>query len=176
MDAYDRLNAMLQLGDATPFVDRIREIIETINLFEDFDSEDIEIFAGYMRCYRAEPGTEIIAEGETGDFMLLILNGTIEIVRKDSNGYPQRVDITGPGKTLGEMSLIDGQPRFASCMALEMVEFATLNREALSRLITDHPKIGVKLMMELLVLFNQRLRSISARLMDCLEAQRLRIR
>ncbi len=74
-----------------------------------------------MRCYRAPLGTEIIREGDDGDFMVLILEGSVEIVKKDIRGQAQIMGTAGPGKTLGEMSLIDGEPRFASCVALEPV-------------------------------------------------------
>jgi CRP-like cAMP-binding protein len=145
-------------------------------LFEDFEPDELEGLARYMRSYRAPVGTEIIHEGDSGDFMLLVLDGTVEIVKKDVRGSAQIMATAGPGKTLGEMSLIDGEPRFASCVALSTVEVAVLDRESLSRIIAEEPRIGVKLMMELLMLLNQRLRSVSAQLMDCMEARRSRIR
>ena len=74
------------------------------------------------------------------------------------------------------MSLIVGEPRFASCVALDTVTVAVLDRESLSRLIAEEPRIGVKLMVELLMLLNQRLRSVSSQLLDCMEARRSRIR
>lgn len=164
------------LGNAIPFVGLIREIIETIALFEDFEPQELEQLARFMNCYRAEAGSEIIREGENGDYMLLVLVGTIEIVKLDVRGLPTRIAVVGPGKTLGEMSLIDGEPRFASCVALTEVQFAVLDRASLSRLIAEEPRIGVKLMMELLMLLNQRLRNVSAQLMDCMESKRSRIR
>ncbi|MDP2810652.1 MAG: cyclic nucleotide-binding domain-containing protein [Rhodocyclaceae bacterium] len=176
MSSIDQLPNVEFLGDAVPFVGRIREIIEVIQLFEDFEDVELEGLARYMRCYRAPLGTEIIREGDYGDFMLLLLDGSIEIVKKDVRGLAQIMGTAGPGKTLGEMSLIDGEPRFASCVALDTVEVAVLDRESLSRIITEEPHIGVKLMMELLMLLNQRLRSVSARLLDCIEARRSRIR
>jgi len=176
MSSIDTIPNVEFLGDAVPFVARIREIIEVIQLFEDFEPDELEGLARYMRCYRAPLGTEIIREGDEGDFMLLLLDGSVEIVKKDVRGLAQIMGTAGPGKTLGEMSLIDGEPRFASCVALDAVEIAVLDRESLSRIIAEEPRIGVKLMMELLMLLNQRLRSVSAQLMDCMEARRSRIR
>lgn len=164
------------LGDAQGFVDRILEVIEHIQLFEDFSREEITVFGRYLRCYRAEEGQEIIREGDPGDFMLLIIEGSVEIVKRDPRGLPKRIAVDGPGKTLGEMSLIDGEPRFASCVSLETTVFAVLDRDALIRVVSDEPKVGVKLLMELLMLLNQRLRHVSSELMKCVENQRLRIR
>lgn len=176
MNPADHFGELKMLGDAVPFAGRIREIIEAIRLFEDFEPEELNSLAHYMRCYRANEGAEIIHEGEPGDFMMLILEGSVEIVKKDHRGLPAQIAVVGPGKTLGEMSLIDGEPRFASCIALGEVEFAVLDRESLSHLIADEPRVGVKLMMEFLMLLNQRLRSVSAQLMECTEARRSRIR
>lgn len=176
MSSIDHIPSVEFLGNALPFVDRISEIIEVIQLFEDFEPEELDGLARYMNCYRAPLGTEIIHEGDEGDFMLLLLDGSVEIVKKDVRGLPQIIGSAGAGKTLGEMSLIDGEPRFASCIALEAVEIAVLDRESLSRIIAEEPRIGVKLMTELLMLLNQRLRSVSAQLMECLEARRSRIR
>lgn len=176
MTKSNNFSGMTMLGDAVPFVGRIHEIIQTIALFEDFEASDLDCLARHMRCYRAPLGAEIIREGDAGDFMVLILDGAVEIIKKDSRGLPAQVATAGPGKTLGEMSLIDGEPRFASCIALEEVEFAVLDRESLSRMIAEEPLVGVKLMMEFLMLLNQRLRNVSSQLMECMESRRHRIR
>lgn len=108
----------------------MQEVIASIPLFDDFDAAEIAGLARYMACYRAPSCTEIIREGEVGDFMFLILNGSVEIAKRDAHGQPQAISTAGPGKTLGEMSLIDGEPRFASCMALTPLEFAVLDPTA----------------------------------------------
>ena len=176
MSSIDTIPNVEFLGDAVPFVARIREIIEVIQLFEDFEPDELEGLARYMRCYRAPLGTEIIREGDEGDFMLLLLDGSVEIVKKDVRGLAQIMGTAGPGKTLGEMSLIDGEPRFASCVTLEPTLFAVLDRASLIRVVAEEPHIGVKILMELLMLLNQRLRAVSGELMKCLDNQRLRIR
>jgi CRP/FNR family transcriptional regulator, cyclic AMP receptor protein len=162
MTINSHFNNLTSLGDATPFVDRIREIIDRIKLFEDLDEGEIEILARYMSCYHAPSGTEIIREGLPGDFMILIIEGTVEIAKLDSEGLPATIGTAGPGKTLGEMSLIDGEPRFASCLAIVDTLFAVLDRGGLTRIIAEESSIGVKLMMELLMLLNQRLRYVSS--------------
>ena len=174
--APDQFAACTPLGNAGAFVDRILEIIEHIHLFEDFERDEIDTLARYLDCYRAEMGAEIIHEGDAGDFMLLVIEGSIEILKLDPRGLPQRLAVAGPGKTLGEMSLIDGEPRFASCVTLEPTLFAVLDRASLIRIVADEPRIGVKILMELLMLLNQRLRTVSGELMKSLDNQRLRIR
>lgn len=155
---------LTSLGSASPYVGRIQEVIEHIKLFEDLDAGEIEIMTRYMFCYRAPAATEIIREGAPGDFLLLIIEGSVEITKLNSAGFPLRVGMAGPGKTLGEMSLIDGEPRFASCSAVADTLFAVLDRDGLSQIIAEHPHVGVKILMELLILLNQRLRNVSTNL------------
>lgn len=165
---------LTSLGDAGPFVDRMRDILDRIKLFEDFEGEELETMGAYMHCYLAPAGSEIIREGATGDFMLLVIEGSVEIVKLDASGLPTRIGMAGPGKMLGEMSLIDGEPRFSSCVALVDTLFAVLDRESLSRIIADEPRIGVKILMELLMLLNQRLRNASSELVKMIGGKSVR--
>ncbi len=165
----ERFPGLVYLGDATAFADRIQENIQHIQLFEDFERDEIELLAARLRCYRAPAGATVIREGDGGDFMVILLDGQCEIVKNDPTGVPQPLSLAGPGKTLGEMSMIDGEPRFASCVALEDTLFAVLDRDSLSRIIADHPRIGIKILMELVLLLSQRLRATSGKLVQRLD-------
>jgi CRP/FNR family cyclic AMP-dependent transcriptional regulator len=75
------------------------------------------------------------------------------------------------GKTLGEMSMIDGEPRFATCIATERTVLAVLDREHLARIIVEQPMLGAKILMELVLMLSQRLRSTSGRLLQLMDEQ-----
>ena len=162
----ERFPGLAFLGDASVFADRILEIIEHIRLFEDSEREEIRRLAAGLRCYRAPAGATLIREGDSGDFMVFLLDGKCEIVKSDPGGLPQRISVAGPGKILGEMSMIDGEPRFASCIALEDTLFAMIDRDGLSRIIADDPRFGIKILLELVLLLSQRLRATSSKLVQ----------
>jgi CRP-like cAMP-binding protein len=65
---------------------------------------------------------------------------------------------------LGEMSMFDGEPRYASCWALSEVEAAVLDRAAVALLIKTRPEVGAKLLVKLTQLLAQRLRNTSTQL------------
>lgn len=161
----DSSAALQALGDGAGFVDRILDSIEHIRLFEDFGRDEIEVLARYLKSYRAAAGTEIIREGEAGDFMLLLIEGSMEILKLDPRGLPQRLAVAGPGKTLGEMSLIDGEHRFASCVAHEPVRFAVLTRADLNEMLFAHPRLGNKLLIWILQITIGRVREMDLRSM-----------
>lgn len=151
------------LGPATQphFVERVLEIMEIIHLFDDFERNDIVTLLKKMTCYRVQADSPIIFEDEPGDFMMLLLHGSVEIVKKDADGVYQHLALVGAGKVLGEMSLIDDQPRSAGCIARSEVTFALLDREGLRHLLAHQPKVGGKLLMVLLLMTTARLRDAS---------------
>jgi CRP-like cAMP-binding protein len=74
----------------------------------------------------------------------------------------------GPGMTLGEMSMIDGEPRFATCLAIEPTTIAVLTRDEMARIIIERPAIGSKILINLVTLLSQRLRRTSSKLLALL--------
>ncbi len=162
----DHFPELPYLGLATQFAGHIVAILDRIELFDGFDETDVAHLATYMPCYRAPAGAPIIREDDIGDFLVLVLSGIVEITKRDGSGIAAPLSTVGAGKTLGEMSVIDGQPRFASCVALEDAEFAVLDRDHLTRIIADDPRLGNKLLIVMVQLLSQRLRSMIAKLSD----------
>ena len=124
-----------------------------------------------MDVYQAPLGTEIIREGDGGDFMLMILEGRVEVHKRDRWNAQQLLASVEAGRTLGEMSMIDGEPRFATCVAAEPTVLAVLDRENLARIIVEQPMLGAKILMELVLMLSQRLRTTSGRLLQLIDEQ-----
>lgn len=157
------------LGNAKQMVPRMFEMIGHSKFFTDFTRENVETLTSYMKAYKAEPGDLIIREGDVDDFMLFIVEGRVNIVKTDSHGERRPMTIVGPGGTLGEMSMIDGEPRFASCIALEATTFSVFSRDSMVKIILEQPSLGAKILIKLVTLLSQRLRSTSSDLLQHLE-------
>jgi CRP-like cAMP-binding protein len=170
----DRLKPLAHLeflGDATQFAGQMHALIPKCALLENFSPAEVELFAQFMGIYRAAPGAEIIREGQGGDFMFMVLEGRIEVHKRDRWNTPQVLAAVDAGRTLGEMSMIDGEPRFATCIATEPSLIAVLDRESLARIIVEQPLLGAKILMELVLMLSQRLRATSGRLLGLLDEQ-----
>jgi CRP/FNR family cyclic AMP-dependent transcriptional regulator len=157
------------LGDATKFANQIHALIPKCALLENFSPPEVRLLAHFMDVYKAEPGMEVIREGDGGDFMLMLIEGKVEVQKRDRWNTPQVIAIVDAGKTLGEMSMIDGEARFATCMAVEPLLVAMLDRESLARIIIEQPLLGAKVLMELVLMLSQRLRHTSERLLGLLD-------
>ena len=167
-----RLANLEPLGDATQYATQIHNMIAYSPLFENFNLAEIRLLSHFMQVYRAEPGVEIIREGEPGDFMMLIIEGRIEVFKQDRWNAPRLIALIEPGKTAGEMSMIDGEPRFATCVAAERCMISVLTRESLARIILEQPILGAKILMELVLMLSQRLWQTSAKLVGYMDREK----
>ncbi|MFC3682436.1 cyclic nucleotide-binding domain-containing protein [Hydrogenophaga luteola] len=116
---------------------------------------------GFMRPRRFKSGTTIIRQGEATDtgYMVLVLEGEITVetlIARRVN--PVTVTVLGPGSLIGEMALVDGGARSASCTASTDVVCAVLTRDALEALTAEQPATAAKLMTAVAQRLAERLR------------------
>ena len=171
---HERLSALglVPVGRAADFAEEIHLLMARTPLFSGLDIEETRKLGDFMYVYEAPPGVTVINEGEPGDFMMLLMDGMIDVLRRNRYNYPSRIAVAHAGHALGEMSMFDGEPRFASCVTLENCRLAVLSREALMMVLADEPKLGNKILLKLVQLLSDRLRQTSAKLVSYLEAAR----
>lgn len=143
---------------------------QTAPLLEDLTPEEADTLGALMPMLRARAGQALINEGEMGDWMLLLLSGTVDVVKTSQSGVVSRLAVIKQGAAVGEMSMLDAAPRNASCLAIEDVQAGVLTRFMIAHLIQDHPAIGAKLLVKLTQLLAQRLRNTSNRLVKLMRA------
>ena len=160
-----RLAHLEFLGDATRFSAQLLALIPRCALLENFSPAEVRLLAHFMNVYRAPAGAELLREGDEGNFMLMLIKGQAEVRRRDGSGQARALAVIDAGRTFGEMSMIDGEPRFATCVALGPTLVASLDRDDLARIIVEQPMLGAKLLMELVLTLSQNLRRTSERLL-----------
>ncbi len=121
-----------------------------------------------LRCY-AE-GETLIRQGDSGGsgddgFMALVVDGEVTVEAKQvSRTDPLTINVIGPGGLVGEMSLMDGAARSATCTASTAVQCAVLTREALEALIAEEPATAAKLLSAVAQRLSARLRQTDIKL------------
>lgn len=153
-------------------------LLQNSPLLQDFTPAEADILGASMLLVRAEPGQVMIREGESGDWMMLILKGTVDVTKRvepqgdaaaDAPAQVSRVAVVRSGAAVGDMSMLDNEPRYASCTAIEAVEAGVWGRQEIARLIRDHPGVGAKLLVKITQLMAQRLRNTSNQLVKLLQ-------
>ena len=127
------------------------------------DSELQQLMA-YLTFVSLTPDREVIAQDEQGDYLLIVLEGTIAVDRVQPWGGRARLGEARVGDLLGEMSLLDAGTRFSSCRTLTPCVVAVLEAHALDRMMKDDPRLAAVLLAALARRLSLRLRQASARL------------
>ncbi len=157
------------MGAGAAFREQMCEMIADTQLFSDFEWQDIEALASYVQCYQVGAGTTVFHEGDPGHYLCLLVRGQVEIRKNDHEGKPHRMVMITRGKTIGEMSIVDGEPRSATCVAVQDSELLLLTRDNYARIIRERPVLAVHILSKLARLMSQRLRSASGQLVEYLE-------
>jgi CRP/FNR family cyclic AMP-dependent transcriptional regulator len=150
-----------RLVAGSPAADLAAEMLSAPGAPLQLTRHEARTVVAYMQPRRITEGAKFIREGDIEDtgFMLLVLDGevTVENVVVSRNA-PITVTVLGPGNLIGEMGLVDGAPRSASCIALTDLRCAILTRAALNQLVDSHPRTAAKLMMAISLRIAQRMR------------------
>ncbi|MGH8672650.1 MAG: cyclic nucleotide-binding domain-containing protein, partial [Burkholderiales bacterium] len=145
-------------------------LLSEVELFNDFDRHEIESLSNYVQAYSAQPGCVVFEEGGAGNYMCVLLSGRVEVYKDNGTNPGVVVSTETRGRTIGEMALIDGERRSATCIVTEAATLALLTKDNFARITTERPAIAVKLLLKLSRLLSRRLRVVSGRLVDYLEA------
>ena len=90
-------------------------------------------------------GEVVFQEGEEGDTMYMVRSGQVAIF-KGSYNAPVILAYKGAGEIIGEMAIIERQPRSASVVALEELSLLGLDRLNLEKLLKETPSVGLGIM------------------------------
>jgi CRP-like cAMP-binding protein len=104
-------------------------------LFASVPVETLATVARQMRGRRFSRNEVIFHQGDPGDALYIISDGSVKILLHSTEGEEAIIATLRPGDFFGELSLLDREPRSATAKALEPTEAWELPREALRRLI-----------------------------------------
>jgi CRP-like cAMP-binding protein len=123
-------------------------LLKSILIFKALSDEAIEQVADGLKTRTLQTGEVLFNLGDPGDEMIIVEQGKIAIYMPD-DGQPQAgqaLRIFQPGDILGEMALIDHQPRSASARAETDSVIATLDIKTFKRLLEEHPDVAMGVM------------------------------
>lgn len=89
------------------------------------------------------PGAELMHQGAVEDWLFVVVEGEVEVVR------PDRLVRLGPGSVVGELSVLDPQPRSATVTAASPVRAFRLRKAAVDEAVRTRPEIAAGVITEL---------------------------
>jgi CRP/FNR family transcriptional regulator, cyclic AMP receptor protein len=130
------------------------------------DANAVQRMERFFEFATVPTNRDIIRQDEYGNYMIILLAGTIAVDRVQPWGEHLRLAETRPGDILGEMSLLDSGIRFSACTSLTECDIAVLSAEAMDEMMTSDPQLAASLVALLARKLSLRLRVVSARLSD----------
>lgn len=116
-----------------------REILQKVEFFQNANEIFIREIVKMFTTEVFLPGDFIIRQGEFGDCMYFLSNGSAEVLVGDN-----KVATLGAGSPFGEMALISGDKRTASIRAVSYCDVYCLQREAFERLRSRYPEFDAR--------------------------------
>ncbi len=119
----------------------IVELLARVPFFSSLDQRRRKRLARLCIARSYVTGATIIEEGSTGLGLMVITEGEVEIFKTDNGNKVILANLTG-GDVMGEMALIDEQPRSASAVAVKESRCLLLTRESFRRLVKKDTEIA----------------------------------
>ena len=124
--------------------------------FELYDAE-IERITRFCSVTTFEAGTPIVTEGQEGDEIFVILEGSAHIEKRTQAG-PLRVHTLRKGDPFGELVLVDERKRSADIVAAEFCSVLEMHYSQIFGLYQEEPRIFGLIMLNLSRLLARRMR------------------
>ena len=117
---------------------QMKDFLRRIQFFSDLSDEDLEILLDLSEEYWLERNQELFREGDIGDSAYIIKEGAIEIFKASTEGEVI-LDLHGPGRIIGEMSLLDASPRVAGGRAKARTLVMAISKTVFDNLLATSP-------------------------------------
>lgn len=142
-----------------------RHILARSVAFEDLSTAALDHIIARGLLIEMAPGEMVLAEGTRGPGLYVVLEGLVEIFLPDgATGRARRptevhLNTMGPGRCLGEYSLIDEHSTSAAARAMAGAKLFFLSREEFRRIAEGDPRVGKVIYLNLLRFLITRLRA-----------------
>ena len=115
-------------------------------IFEEFSKELVAEVANLAQWRRWPSGTVIFQRGDDGNYMILVTEGRIKLSLLTAQGKELSLRHLEPGTLLGEMAVLDGEPRSADATASIATEGYVIGKNEFMALITRNPEAAEAVM------------------------------
>lgn len=145
-----------------PMSETYEYLLRSISLFRELSTAELANVAALARVRHYPARTAVVTQGEEALALFAIVRGRLKVVSSGPDGRDTVLNIMGDGEVFGEIALIDGGVRSATCRTLGPCELLSIQRGPFLELVEREPSMGLKL----LKVLARRVRHLSQRSED----------
>ena len=147
-------------------IDEIADMLMDSTLFSGFAPAEVRSIARYFGINRIDGDGVIFEEGDIGNFMCIVNSGKVSILKANLERENVEVATLVRDRTFGEMAVLDGERRSATCIAATDCVLLTLSKDSLDRMMDETPRNAAKVIRAVAVALSKRLRMADGKLVD----------
>lgn len=120
-----------------------RALLGRAPLFQEvLEPAHVDILIAHCKAAEINAGAVLMAQGEPGASMFIIMEGAASVVIANAEGKAHEVNILATGDVVGEMSLMTGAARTATVTALTEMRVLEIPMEAIATLLKSSPTLA----------------------------------
>jgi CRP-like cAMP-binding protein len=125
-------------------VDR-REVLKNIPLFQGMSDRELDMLLALTTTKKLKKRAYLFRKGDPGNALFAVLEGRLKATGEGRDGKEMVFSVMDPGEVIGEIALLDQEPRSATVQAVEDVTLLTLHRRDLLPFLERNLKAAIKL-------------------------------
>ncbi|MBI5959378.1 MAG: PrsW family intramembrane metalloprotease [Chloroflexi bacterium] len=147
-DMFMRFSGLAETFTIEELAERA-ERLSKIDLFKNISLPNLENLCRAVTAQSFDNGYVLFDEGDEGTVMYLIEDGYIDIFVNEQSGEDKLLRTLEPGKVVGELALLDGEPRSARAQAHGPVRLLALERQVFTMFISSRPQVVIAMLQHL---------------------------
>jgi CRP/FNR family transcriptional regulator, cyclic AMP receptor protein len=135
------------------------ELLRAQAIFAGLDEHELSLVGEICREQRFISGEAVFREGEIGDRLFLVIDGSIRVTRQIPGSGEEALAVLKPGSLFGEMAVLDHGPRSTDAIANSDATCLTIYRSDFELLLQRHRDVAVAVLWAVVRLLSKRLRA-----------------
>lgn len=152
--------------DNSALLDEISNMLMDCELFNNFPPAEVRSVARYFSISEMLAGEVVFHEGDIGSFMCIVIEGKVNVLKNSLEEKNVTLAVLQHGRTFGEMAVLDGERRSATCSAATDSTLLVLSRDSLDKMLIEAPRTAAKVVRTIAVSLSRRLRMADGKLVD----------
>ncbi len=138
------------------------QFLRQVTLFKSLSDKALLDLSAITIEQTIPPKNVVFKEGDKGDALYIIKSGKVNILKRNSSGVDSVLVSLGKGMVIGDMAIIDEQPRSASVATIQETSFLIITKDDFRNLLAEVPEISF----QILKLTTERLRATNIHLKE----------
>lgn len=121
----------------------IKQLLREVPLFQSLDDAQLELFEELGNIRTFPRNTLIISEGDDSGSLYVVIDGKLKVYLSDDEGKEVILGFEGAGGCIGEIGLLDSEPRSASVVTMVKSKCLVISKEAFLGCVRNNPDAAV---------------------------------